>query len=842
MAKFNKDTQNRINTITEEAELQKNMSGILTKKVGTYKKMSKFQKDLLVEMKGEKDIAGKLTKLQEKKEEIIKSTNKKVKENQVLLLKQLEDAESHLKSEEKRKTVTDQIKDSGKSIAKDMAGLLGISQELSSALLKGSLAIIAMVAIKEVAEVFVDMAKNAKETSLSMGVTGKEAMKLQSQVKFAQMSFEGMLLGSDKLNTAMTNIVEATGNVRIPDGMITDVAALSQYLDPKNAISLARTLKNAGQNTEELRGFAEKYAESVGGRGADGLAYLASNQLALVGLSEDQLKVKIQEGIQLKQMGADMDHLNQKAGEALDIESSLRNEMKLRAITGKEISMNALRAAQVSGDTKKIAEEEAKLIAQLGPQLKGNLQLQRMIGDATGLSKEQMLNYQNATAEAGDRLKENTKEAGMLNGMFDGMGGIVGGVLMAIAGLVTAMLALWGLSKLFSFFKLGNPVTEFIGDFGSKDVLMGAAAMVLVAGSMLLFAMAMGKFSEVMSVESVMATVVGMALLGGAMLVLALAVGNPATAGMLLMASGAMLVLAAAFLVFGYAIQAIAKGFGMLAELGTQIFELAMITPLFPIIGMGLMLLAGFLALAGIGLLFAAPGFLAFGIAMIPFAAGMALLGVALPLVAEGMKSFSDIVGDLPGIAAGLLLFGLSLIPLSLSIIPLGFGMMIATPGILGFAIAITILGAALKSISGGLDSLQTFVNIVPSLTQLVGLIPGLIALSGAFYLLSGSLMTMSLGLAAISFLIPTLAALGVLLPTVSAAINGESTSTDTESTPDDGASSMAEVVEEIKGLRQDIANQPILINVDGKVVSEITKVQARKLSTRGSVYGGGNK
>jgi hypothetical protein len=129
--------------------------------------------------------------------------------------------------------------------------------------------------------------------------------------------------------------------------------------------------------------------------------------------------------------------------------------------------------------------------------------------------------------------------------------------------------------------------------------------------------------------------------------------------------------------------------------------------------------------------------------------------------------------------------------------------------------------------------------NIVPALSQLVGLVPGLIALSGAFYLLSGSLMTMSLGLAAISFLIPTLAALGVLLPTVSAAVNGDSSE---GSAPTDGTSSMAEVVEEIKGLRQDIANQPILINVDGKVVSEITKVQARKLSTRGSVYGGGNK
>ena len=49
----------------------------------------------------------------------------------------------------------------------------------------------------------------------------------------------------------------------------------------------------------------------------------------------------------------------------------------------------------------------------------------------------------------------------------------------------------------------------------------------------------------------------------------------------------------------------------------------------------------------------------------------------------------------------------------------------------------------------------------------------------------------------------------------------------------------MKEVVEEIKGLRSDIQAQPIMINVDGRVVSEITKVQSRKLSTRKSGYGG---
>ena len=50
----------------------------------------------------------------------------------------------------------------------------------------------------------------------------------------------------------------------------------------------------------------------------------------------------------------------------------------------------------------------------------------------------------------------------------------------------------------------------------------------------------------------------------------------------------------------------------------------------------------------------------------------------------------------------------------------------------------------------------------------------------------------------------------------------------------------MTEVVDAIKGLRQDIQNQPIMINVDGKVVSEITKVQSRKLSTRSAGYFGG--
>ena len=62
MAKFNKDTQNRIDALAAEKDIQKNMATILTEKVGTYKKLSKFQKELVSDMKGESDISAKLTK------------------------------------------------------------------------------------------------------------------------------------------------------------------------------------------------------------------------------------------------------------------------------------------------------------------------------------------------------------------------------------------------------------------------------------------------------------------------------------------------------------------------------------------------------------------------------------------------------------------------------------------------------------------------------------------------------------------------------------------------------------------------------------------------------------
>ena len=48
----------------------------------------------------------------------------------------------------------------------------------------------------------------------------------------------------------------------------------------------------------------------------------------------------------------------------------------------------------------------------------------------------------------------------------------------------------------------------------------------------------------------------------------------------------------------------------------------------------------------------------------------------------------------------------------------------------------------------------------------------------------------------------------------------------------------LSALINEIKGLRRDIQSQPIMINVDGKVVSAISRVQKRQNSTSTAGYG----
>jgi hypothetical protein len=113
------------------------------------------------------------------------------------------------------------------------------------------------------------------------------------------------------------------------------------------------------------------------------------------------------------------------------------------------------------------------------------------------------------------------------------------------------------------------------------------------------------------------------------------------------------------------------------------------------------------------------------------------------------------------------------------------------------------------------------------SLTALVMIAPGLMALAGIFGLLGVGLMAMSVGLAAVTLFLPTIMVLGLMLPLIASALGFGGGESESQSAGGGGGSSDA-LLEEIKGLRSDIQNQPVQIVIDDKVVSTINKKNSR--------------
>lgn len=715
-----KNTEKIFNEAKGYEQLQKNISAALESKLKfsnedlkVQTKLNAIQKDITNSILQHEDIEQKLTKIAEEKRNIIDSiydTNNEVAKQ---LLTQLEESEKLLKTEKMRKDVTETLNGLGESFTQDLAGALGISEDLLNAIKNMSIAMLGLYVLKEIVGMFTDSVQNVRKLNKEMGMSVGNAIRFEANIRQAQFSFEGLIYSADEFRESAMAVVEATGNISVPPETIKDVTKINALLkDPQASVSLQRTLQNAGVDAGNLTDDITEMANKLGVDASSAMEFLAENQLELGGMTEQQIKQRAEESLMLKKMGADMKELNRLAGEALDIESSLKNEMKLRMMTGKEINLNELRAAQASGDAVAIGQAQAKLVSQLGDDLHSNLQIQRLITDATGMSKDQLLSYNNASKEnqkAQDDLLALKEKFGLADveqakqlqanlaqdearletikgiAMWGGIAaGVIGGVIFALKKFVFK-----GDSK------KGNPISNFFKSMGTKEVLMGAAAMLVISAALSVTASALMKFNEV---DWGSLGKAGLALIGlvASVSALGLLMSSGVGAVAILAGAAAMLVIASSLLVLGSALQSIGSGFDMMGS---------------------------------------------------------------------GLTSLTDILPNLS--------------------------------------------------------------LLIPTLGTLVLMAPGLIALSGALTILSASLLTLSVGLAAVSVFLPVLGALSSV-----GLFGGESEDSS------GGESGMSELLGEIKGLRQDVQTQPIMINVDGRVVSQISRVQRKQNSVSTSGYG----
>lgn len=658
--KMEKTIQENVNSIIEQQ--LKNTEGVDNTFVGIIKK----KLESLDISENESLVEEQLKVIESQREEIIKRLVDEGKELKSTQLDILEIQETYLKYADKRLKGQEELNDLTTQYTDSIKDSIGLNSELVEVFGKGGLMAVGVMFISKAITGLIGYLKEgvgrAIEMQKSMGIGAANAAKFEANILQAKLSMDGLLFSMDELREASLAVTEATGNIIVPPETIQDVAELNSLLkDPQVAVSLQRTLKNAGVDAGNLTDNIKEMASSMGVDASSAIEYLAENQLELGGMTEEQIKQRAQEGLMLKKMGADMKELNRLASESLDIETSLRNEMKLRMMTGKEINLNELRAAQASGDTTAIAQAQSKLVSQLGDDLHSNLQIQRLISDATGMSKEQLLSYDNASKEnkktQEDLLKlkdeygladiEQAKTLQLQQASMKDMlttGGMVVGGLVVMVGLMKVLSPLMKKMLPSGDSKKGNPVSNFMKSMGGKDVLKGAAAMLVISASLLVTAKALNEFN---TVEWGSLGKAGLALLGlvGAVAALGTLMSSGVGTIAILAGSAAILTIASSMVVLGAGMKLINNNIAGLENLVPLLSSLVLLSP-------GLLALSGSLTLLSASLMTLSVGLAAVGVFLPVLGAlsSVGILGGGDDTTESGDSGMGDLLNEVKGL------------------------------------------------------------------------------------------------------------------------------------------------------------------------------------------------
>ena len=175
-------------------------------------------------------------------------------------------------------------------------------------------------------------------------------------------------------------------------------------------------------------------------------------------------------------------------------------------------------------------------------------------------------------------------------------------------------------------------------------------------------------------------------------------------------------------------------------------------------------------------------------------------VGSAMKGIAVGFKSFAA-----PQVALGV---GV----VTAGIIGLGFALKLAAPGIIA-------IGKAIGEVIGSIGDFIVKIATPETANGLLSLAPAFAALGLAF-------IPLAVGLAAMTPVIPTLVALvalGAGIALIANALNGGGGGSSTETSGGSDKKSDP-LLEEIRGLRADIKNQPINVVLNNKIVGEINR------------------
>ncbi len=450
------------------------------------------------------------------------------------------------------------------------------------------------------------------------------------------------------------------------------------------------------------------------------------------------------------------------ADNLLDFENSINKQMEASVILGREINLDKAREAALNGDLVGATEEMLKNVGGEAEFNKMNVVQRKALAESMGVSVQELskmvknqdklkdlteeqrealadgsLSLDEALGNAkgvGERLWEGAKGAGaiflniggmskglkdsldttkgLIKGFKDGAGlaGKLGGAIKGGLGDKATDAAGGAMDKTSkaskkvpkSAGKSTGGLTKAIEKINPGKLLAGAAALIMVAAAVFVFAKAAQEFTSV-SWETIGKAIVAMLALVGALALIGAIMMSGVGALAILAGAGALLIMAAALWVLGKAIQEIAKGFEMFVPALLQLAPMALDLLL---VGASLMVVGAGLVALGAAALYATPGLILGSI-------GLALMVPGLTLINEIAKtnaidSLSTSLLTLGAASASLFMVGSALGSIGAGLALMSVAGLTAIP-IIGALVALATVAPALaglaNAIGGGGES-----------------------------------------------------------------------------------------------------------------------------------------
>jgi hypothetical protein len=574
-----------------------------------------------------------------------------------------------------------------------------------------------------------------------------------------------------------------------------NIATLNKLgVDATKSVQLDKIFKDAAGDGSDLTDSIKVIAKKEGVTAKKLFEGMADDMSRLVGATEDEIKAMAKTNAQLIKRGFNMKQLEDISNNVLSVEQSMRAEAKARAFIGRDINANGVRQAALALQTATTEEgrnaamlDMSRILEQQVGSAKDfnnmSIMQRKLFAEAYGMSvdgitemltKQEKFNELQAKGMSDEEVLAEIERQEAMDASI---------IALKEMGSEAGNLSMAMLPALASFKQLGGENTM---------IWKGFSKATKGAGNLLkkLYEMTAGKL---------------LGKLGG--------IGETLGGGMVKSKSG--------------------KLFSKDSPQGKMITNLSGKGPKTPkITKTPKMPKGGGKSMSGItGAIekIDAKKLLAGGAALVLVAASVFIFAKAVQEFTEvGWKEVGMAIVSMVALVGALALVG--------TIMSSGVGAVAILAGAAAMIViagSMYVLGKAIQEIATGFSMLG---ELGTQLTELVSIAPDMLLLAYSFGVLGASMIPLAAGLALITPFIGTLAVLGTMLPLINNSLNGGSNSNDTAS--ETKTDTMGELLSEIKGLRQDLQAQPIMVSVDGKVVSRISRVQNRQSVSKNG-YGG---